>query len=388
VTSGRPDLADLADLVDLPTPALIVDRPRLTRNLDTMRQRAAALGVALRPHAKTARNATIVAMAVDRPGGGITVSTLREAEHFLEHGFTDLVYAVGIAPGKLGRAADLIERGAGLTLLLDSLAQARAVAAVGVARSLTIPVLLELDCDGHRSGLAPDDPALVELGRFAHATPGIALAGVLTHGGESYACTSTDAIAAMAVRERDAAVGAAARLRAAGLPCPIVSVGSTPTATFAPDLTGVTELRAGVHTFQDLVMAGLGVCTVDDIALSVLTAVIGHQPDRGWLITDGGWTSLSRDRGTAAQAVDQGYGLVCDIAGRPIPDLIVHATNQEHGIVVDRGGGPLDPGRFPVGTLLRVLPNHACATVAMHERYHVVDGGTAVVETLDIVRGW
>ena len=133
----------------------------------------------------------------------------------------------------------------------------------------------------------------------------------------------------------------------------MVSVGSTPTATFARSLEGVTEVRAGVFVFQDLVMAGLGVCRVEDIAVSVLATVIGHQREKGWIITDGGWMAMSRDRGTARQATDQGYGLVCDESGRVIGDLVVSDANQEHGIVSRRGGGELDLTPFPVGTRLQ-----------------------------------
>ena len=160
--------------------------------------------------------------------------------------------------------------------------------------------------------------------------------------------------------------GGQPRLRAAGLPCPIVSVGSTPTALSAEDLSGVTEVRAGVYVFFDLFMAGVGVCTLDDIALSVLTTVIGHQPDKGWAIVDAGWMAMSRDRGTQSQRIDQGYGVVCSADGVPIDDYVMTGANQEHGIVARRGGGAdaaIDK-RFPIGTLLRVLPNHACATGA------------------------
>ena len=97
---------------------------------------------------------------------------------------------------------------------------------------------------------------------------------------------------------------AAERLRAAGLPCPEVSVGSTPTALSAERLDGVTEVRAGVYVFFDLVMANIGVCAPQDIALSVLATVIGHQPDKGWAIIDAGWMAMSRDRGTQAQKID------------------------------------------------------------------------------------
>jgi D-serine deaminase-like pyridoxal phosphate-dependent protein len=160
--------------------------------------------------------------------------------------------------------------------------------------------LIEIDSDGHRSGVKPDDAVLLDIGRILEGG-GTQLRGIMTHAGDSYNCDTVEKIRAMAVRERDAVARCAARLRAAGLPCPIVSVGSTPTATYSEDLTGVTEVRAGVYMFFDLVMAGLNVCKVDDIAVSVLATVIGHQPDKGWIITDAGWMAMSRDRGTAAQ---------------------------------------------------------------------------------------
>jgi D-serine deaminase-like pyridoxal phosphate-dependent protein len=130
------------------------------------------------------------------------------------------------------------------------------------------------------------------------------------------------------------------------------------------------------------------VCGVDDIAISVLATVIGHQREKGWIITDGGWMAMSRDRGTAQQRVDQGYGLVCDEAGRAIGDLIVSEANQEHGIVSRRGGGPLDASRFPVGTRLRILPNHACATAAQHDAYHVVRGTSGILAQWPRFGGW
>jgi D-serine deaminase-like pyridoxal phosphate-dependent protein len=214
------------------------------------------------------------------------------------------------------------------------------------------------------------------------------LRGVMTHAGDSYHCASVDAIRAMAERERAAVVHCAAALREAGLPCPVVSVGSTPTATFGERFDGVTEVRAGVYMFFDLVMAGLGVCAIDDIALSVLATVIGHQAEKGWIITDAGWMALSRDRGTAKQTVDQGYGVVCDVAGVPISDLVVSDTNQEHGIVADRRGRAMDVSRYPVGTQLRILPNHACATAAQHAEYHVVGGSVELDAVWPRFGGW
>jgi len=356
--------------------------------------------VGFRPHVKTSKAIDVVRRTVGKTGGtadghrgetggAITVSTLKEAEYFLGHGISDMLYAVAITPNKLDHALRLMRAGARLKLILDSEEAARAVVAKGTQSDARFEVLIEIDCDGHRSGVKPDATELITIGRLLHEG-GMGLAGVMTHAGSSYNCTSVEAIRAMAEQERSLAVHSAQRLRAAGLPCPMVSVGSSPTATYARDLTGVTEVRAGVFVFFDLVMAGIDVCAQDDIALSVLTTVIGHQRDRGWIITDAGWMAMSRDRGTAQQRVDQGYGLVCDVQGRPIEGLIMAQANQEHGVIAHRSGNPAQTPDLPVGTLLRILPNHACATGAQHDRYHVINDTSNATEnetTNDIANG-
>ena len=152
---------------------------------------------------------------------------------------------------------------------------------------------------GHRGGEARfDGPEILRWSRALH-DGGMRLGGVMAHAGSSYGLKGAAAFAEMAEQERSGAVAAAEALRGAGLPCPEVSVGSTPTAHFARDLTGVTEVRAGVFMFFDLVMAGIGACSLDDIAISVLASVVGHQRDKGWILIDAGWMAMSRDRGTA-----------------------------------------------------------------------------------------
>lgn len=351
-------------LDDLPTPSLVLDEARMTRNIERLAGRAERLGVSLRPHLKTVKSIDIARRVTGGAAGPVTVSTLAEAEQFHAAGFGDILYAVGIAPAKLPRVQALRGKGCDLSVILDSAVQAQAVASAG------IPALIEIDSDGHRGGLLPDDAALVEVARILDASG--CLRGVMTHAGESYGASGREAQAGFAERERKAVVDAAEALREAGLACPVVSVGSTPTAHAATDLTGVTEMRAGVYVFFDLVMAGIGVCGLDDIALSVLTTVIGHQKDRGWILVDAGWMAMSRDRGTANQEVDQGYGLVCDAEGNVLPDLILGTANQEHGIVTRRDGASGPMPDLPVGTRLRILPNHACATAAQHGSYRVI----------------
>jgi len=375
------------ELAEIETPALVLDVQKMDRNVARMRAHLAELGVALRPHVKTSKAIDVVRRTLGTDSGPITVSTLKEAEYFLGHGITDMLYAVGITPNKLDHVLRLQQAGARLRLILDNEEAARAMVAKIKASGAAFEVLIEIDCDGHRSGVKPDAPELISIGRLLH-DGGATLAGVMTHAGSSYNCESIDAIVRMAEQERSLAVHCAQRLRAAGLPCPVVSVGSTPTATYARDLTGVTEVRAGVFVFFDLVMAGIDVCRLDDIALSVLTTVIGHQADRGWIITDAGWMAMSRDRGTARQKLDQGYGVVCDVHGTPIPGLIMDQANQEHGVLAHRSGDPRQTPHLPVGTLLRILPNHACATGAQHDRYHVISGDAPVQAVWPRFSGW
>ena len=377
----------MLSLESLDTPCLVLDVSRMRRNIARLKARLAPMNVQLRPHLKTPKCIEVAREVMQSPQGPATVSTLKEAEQFAEQGLRDLLYGVCIAPHKLPRVSALRQRGVDLMVVVDSIEAAQAVAHHSKQTRDAIPVLIEIDSDGHRSGVQPASGLLTEIGRtLMHG--GAALRGVMTHAGDSYNKNDPKALIHIAEQERDAAVRSAEVLRKAQLPCPIVSVGSTPTAHFARHLDGVTEVRAGVFVFFDLVQAGIGVCQTEDIALSVMATIIGHQKEKGWILTDGGWMSLSRDRGTAKQSVDFGYGLVCDINGIPYPDLIVTDASQEHGTLAQRAGSSHQLPHLPVGARVRILPNHACATGAQHDRYQIVDNSNAVIAHWNRFSGW
>jgi len=383
-----PKAAGATDLRKMETPVLVLDPQKMDGNIERMRNQLARLGVAFRPHVKTSKSIDVTRRTLGAQTGPITVSTLKEAEYFAGFGFTDILYAVGITPNKLQHVFDLRARGVALTVILDSIEMAEALAADATQRNASLDVMIEIDCDGHRSGVQPGSDDLLQIARRL-ADGKLTLKGVITHAGNSYSCKSTAEIAAMSRQERDAAVACAQRLRQQGFRCPEVSVGSTPTAYFADDLAGVTEVRAGVFVFGDLVMSGLGVVRPQDIAVSVLTSVVGHQKEKGWTIVDAGWMAMSRDRGTSRQRVDQGYGLVCTLEGEILEDIVMVDANQEHGVIAHRSGDPKKTPDFPVGTLLRILPNHACATCAQHDRYQVVDRqGLQVNQVWPRLQGW
>ncbi len=370
---------------DIQTPALILDISKVKSNISRMTSHIKSLGVDLRPHLKTSKSIDVARLAVTGNFGGITVSTLREAEYFAERGFVDITLAVCLVPSKLDRAAALTARGVNLKILIDHPTLARALA----EHSGDHQVLIEIDCGEHRTGLAWQAPELLEIARLLDGAANVQCAGVLTHAGHSYGCRSAGEMTALAEIERTAVVGAAGRLREIGITSSIVSVGSTPTAVFASDLTGVTEARPGVYMFGDLFQAGIGSCGIDDVALSVLSTVIAHQEKQNILVIDAGGLALSKDRSTQSLAHDCGYGLVCSAhSGKPFPGWTVGAVHQEHGQIISQN--PIDFSNHPIGSQVRILPNHVCMTAAAHEQYHVIDGSDphAPMEMWPRCNGW
>jgi D-serine deaminase-like pyridoxal phosphate-dependent protein len=375
-------------MTELETPVLVLDAHKMGANIARMRSQLSRHGVTFRPHAKTSKSVDVVRRILGTPAGPITVSTLKEADYFAGHGFTDILYAVGLAPNKLAHVFDLCARGVALIAIVDNVEAAAQLADAARGKAALPAAMIEIDSDGHRAGVRPGSRELAAIAARLR-DGGIALRGVLTHAGSSYDCRTREEIIRVARQERDAAVDCALQLRALGHACPEVSIGSTPTALFAEELGGVTEVRAGVFVFGDLVMSGIGVARPGQIAISVLATVVGHQHDKGWTIIDAGWMAMSRDRGTSRQALDQGYGVVCDAQGEPLDDIIVIDANQEHGIVAHRSGAPARMPDLPVGALVRILPNHACATAAQHESYAVIDGAdTRIRAVWPRLRGW
>jgi D-serine deaminase-like pyridoxal phosphate-dependent protein len=378
-------------LSQLETPVLLLDESRMNSNIERMQKRMDHFGVKFRPHAKTSKCSEVVRRQIAAGAQGITVSTLKEAERFHAAGIEDILYAVAIIPAKFVHALKLIESGLKLTLLVESVAAAKQLTQFGIEHRQKFEVLIEVDTDSHRSGIAPEAQLLLDVANAlrVEGEHGAQLRGVMTHAGSSYALHSEEKLVAIAEQERIGCVRAAHRLRSAGHLCEIVSVGSTPTALSARSLEGVTEVRAGVYVFFDLVMSEIGICKKEDIALSVLCTVIGHRPQAGWIITDGGWMAMSRDRGTQKQPHDYGYGLVCDIAGSPIEGLIFNEANQEHGVLAWTGDAWVDIEQcFPIGSQFRVVPNHACATGAQHAAYQVLSADGTSVATWGRFSGW
>lgn len=369
---------------DFETPRLLLDIDRLQRNADMMRKRCRDLGVQLRPHLKTSKSIE-VARAVD--ARSITVSTLKEAGYFARAGYRDILYTASLVPAKIAHVARIArETGTSVKCVTDNLDTVAQLAEKAARQDATIDLLIEIDCGEHRSGLPSDDPELVRLAAAISGASGLRFQGLMTHAGHSYNFATPAEIRRIAVEERDAVLRASGRLSREGIPCPIVSVGSSPTVLFADHLDGVTEVRCGIYLFWDLSQYARRCCALDQIAVSVLASVIGHNAHDRSLILDAGALALSKDIGANRFLPDAGYGYVCDVETlRRHGDLSVTVVHQEHGTVPVTDDAWFT--RLPVGSLVRIIPNHACLTCAAYDHYDLIEGG-AYAGGWPRINGW
>jgi len=323
------------NISELETPCLLLDKTRLERNINRMAKRCEALGVTLRPHLKTPKSIDVAQLAAPDTGAPITVSTLKEAEYFADAGYRDILYAATPTALKLART-ERIRRATGAAILLVADSTEFVTTATRVAQEIgtQFSFLIEIDSGEHRSGVRPASDTLLAIAEALAEAPGLNLAGIMTHGGHSYAHADPSDIVRIAEAERDAVVSSALMLREAGHECRIVSAGSSPTLLHAPHLKGVSEARAGVYLFWDLDQYSRGICEEDDIAVGVLSTVIGHNRAGERIIIDAGSLALSKDLGANAYMPEVKYGLLCDPLTRQRHDgLSVATAYQEHGVV-------------------------------------------------------
>jgi len=362
----------LSAIDDLSTPALLLNLDVLDRNLDRMAKRTESLGVRLRPHVKTHKCPEIAERQRRRGAAGLTVSTLYEAAIFADHGFDDITWAFPLILSRIDEALALAAR-SGLGLLIDS---RPALDALCARHTGPRPqrVWLKVDCGYHRAGVDPKSEDAVELPRAIAAAGNLTFAGLLTHSGHAYHAADRTEMLRIAEQERRVMVGVGERIHAAGVDVPELSVGSTPAMSVVKSLEGITEARPGNYAFYDYMQCTLGSCAPQDCAVSVLASVVSEMPDHS--VVDAGALAMSKDPGPHADS--RGMGPVCDDStGLPTPGLNLLSVSQEHGIV----NRPL-----PVGTRLRIMPNHSCLTAACFDEYHVVQGGR-IIDRWKIWRG-
>src|SRR6266700_2293504 len=361
-------------MIDVETPALLLHRDVMERNLEHMANRAKKLGVALRPHIKTHKCLELGRRQQAHGAQGITVSTLFEAQAFARDGFRDLTWAFPLDPTHIPHVHRIAENGITLRVILDDLDTAKALAGSG------LHVWLKVDCGYHRAGVDPASRYALEVARALGRERGIVFDGVLSHSGHAYRTRNKTEAAQIAEQERQVMVWFADLLRKDGLPVRGVSVGSTPAMAAVKDLTGVTEARPGNYIFYDRTMVLIGCCAPEDVGVTVLASVVSHQPGAAHFVVNAGALSLSKDLGPTHLDLPPAMGEV-----RGHPHLTVASVSQEHGVIRAAAPAAIE-GKIKVGEQLEIIPNHSCLTMAHFDEYAVVEAD-AVTDRWHIERG-
>ena len=328
-----------------PTPHVRIDRDVLERNVDAMQQAATSAGLALRPHAKTHKSLEVARLQLAAGAVGLTVATVAEAEVFaVVCDDLFIAYPLWVDDERAARLRGVLSR-ARIAVGVDSVQSVQQLAPLADAG---LRVRVEVDSGHHRSGVPASE--VVGVARAA-ADAGLAVDGVFTFPGHSYSPEARASAAADEARE----LGAARDLLvAAGLPCAVVSGGSTPSVGFAHGDV-LTEVRPGVYVFADAQQWELGTATPSDIALTVVATVVGRYPDR--VVLDAGSKVLGADRSAWAT----GFGRLIDH-----PDARITALSEHHATVTGFDA--------PRGTRVRIVPNHVCNAVNLADAYVVGDG--------------
>jgi D-serine deaminase-like pyridoxal phosphate-dependent protein len=365
---------------ELRTPAFLIDLPTLKKNIQQMKNRARDNKVTLRPHVKTHKTAEIAGMQIAPEAPGITVSTLAEARFYQKIGFNDITYAFPITANKFSAAAELTAGLHNFNILLDQPQTLTALDAYGREHDIRYKVFLKVDCGYHRAGVDPSKPESVQLARRLASSDHIEFKGILTRAGHSYHCSDPTEIVAVANRERDIMAQFADLLQNDGITCETISVGSTPTAMHAPHWQGVTEIRPGNYVFFDKFQSDIGSCRPEQVAVTVLTTIAAHYPDQNRMLIDAGGLALSKDLGADHLDNDIAFGAV-----QNYPRLKLYSISQEHGLIT--GNDPIAFEKFPVGSLLQIIPNHSCLVAALFPKFHVIEKNQ-VVDEWTPMRGW
>jgi D-serine deaminase-like pyridoxal phosphate-dependent protein len=359
-------------LDEILTPAAVVDLDRMDANLDRMAGYAAGHGLRLRPHTKTHKSPELGRAQIERGAAGLTVAQLREAA-VMSAATPDILLAhPPVGQPKLDRLAAL-PAAAQLAVALDSREALDGVAATARQAGREFGVLVELDVGMGRVGIA-DSAAVVDLCRRAESAEGVEWRGILFYPGHIRQHVSRQDTA---LAEVDAVLQRALHaLGDAGLVPATVSAGSTPAAWSSHLLRGVTEIRPGTYIFNDRTTAAIGACAWDDCAYTVLATVVSTAV-AGQAVVDAGSKALFREELRGAD--DAGFAALLDH-----PDVVVRNMSEEHGL--------LDLSRTSwrprLGERVRIVPNHVCVSVNLHEQVWGVRGATVERRWPVVARGW
>lgn len=355
---------------EIDTPALLIEKSIMEKNIIEMQALANKHGINLRSHIKTHKIPSLAINQVKAGAIGIAAAKIGEAEVITDAGINDIQIAnIIIGEIKIERLLKLSERNIKISCCIDSFEGARALSDKYSANDKILDVFIKINSGFDRCGMNNIED-IFKLAAYIQSLSGLNLVGILTHAGQVYAAKNKNEVEEIGIYEGQFMVDIAGKLRKEGISAEEISVGSTPAARFSSSILGITELRAGNYIFHDMIQVSLGTCTIGRCALSILSTVIS-KPSNNRVIIDAGSKSLGLDKGSHGNETIDGYGYITDKRGT------IARLSEEHGIITHQNE------KFEIGERLSIIPNHACNVVNLYDYAYLVDGDK-IIDVLKI----
>ena len=350
------------NICEIDTPAIVIDTEILDRNLRNMATYCRDHNLALRPHTKTHKMPEIARMQVQYGAPGITVAKLGEAEVMADAGMDEITVVYPLwGDTKWKRLTDLAKR-IKIAVTMDSLAIAEGISKAARAAGVEVGIRLEFDTGLRRCGLPLEERAM-DVARRAYELPNLRWEGISVYPGH---IMGNRKIREQDIpRENERLDELYSLLDSAGIPYPLVSGGNTPAAYQSHHFHGITEIRPGTYVFNDRNTVDAESVGYADCAATVLTTVVSTSVP-GRAIVDAGSKTLTSDALQSGEGKHHGYIL-------EHPEYVLEDLSEEHGHVAIPDSAPIR-----LGDKLRVVPNHICPCVNLHDQVYLVTGDQVI----------
>jgi len=346
-------------IYSLDTPRVIIDYDKMMGNIHMIHDYAFKYGVKVRPHIKTHKNLDIARIQKKEGAIGVTASKPEEASIFMHGNLGSITVAYPVIEHnkvqKIISTAKTYKQE--LNVIIDSEVGLKMVDKL--SRGLTPPlgIYVKIDVGFHRCGLSPDDPLILDLIEAILSRKHLSFKGLLSYSGHAYRAKNHIEVEKIALEEINIMKQLKFLLEQQGIEINELSIGSTPTLLTGIDLTGITEIRPGNYIFLDRTTWQLGLITPEQIALNVIATIISKN--KNYFIIDAGSKILTSDLGPHGSKLLEDYGIAYPIDSylENSREMRIVSLSEEHGII-KRPSFDL-----PIGTKLRIIPNHACPIV-------------------------
>ncbi len=341
---------------ELDTPALLLDLPKMEKNLKKMEDFFSQREINLRPHVKTYRGTPELAKLQLAHGAvGLTCAKLSEAEALVDAGLSDILIANQIVgPYKIARLMKLALK-AKMLVAVDNTKNVAALSQAAVQAGVVLGVLIEVNIGHNRAGVAPFEPAL-ELARTIIETPGIEFRGLMGYDGHCTLKVNGKERKELSVAANKLLVESKEFIEAAGITVPVISASGTFTYQYAAEIAGITEIQAGTYLLLDTAFAEHGVDGFECV-LSVL-ATVSSRPtypnEVDLAIIDVGRKSLSQTLGMPHVKSPEGAELF--------------SLSQEHGRVALEGAAK----KLDVGDKMEITVHDANGTINLFNKFYAI----------------